>query len=78
MANHAHRRKDRPKPRPMTGLWAQLTEEQKAAFEKWVRLQREGDRLLREGDAAARTDPAESKRLLSQCRRVRTLAKAIE
>lgn len=37
---------------------------------------RKADKLLKEGDALARTNPAESKRLLRKCRHYRRLQRA--
>lgn len=41
-------------------------------------LQRKADELLKRGDALAKTNRAESKRLLRKCRRLRLLARAME
>jgi len=38
---------------------------------KYETAKAKADKLLREGDALARTDPAESRRLLRKCRRYR-------
>lgn len=41
---------------------------------EYERLQRKADECLKQGDAISKTDQAESKRLLRQCRRYRRKA----
>jgi hypothetical protein len=49
-----------------------------AALSKYETLQRKADELLKLGDSLSRTSPAESKRLLRKCRRLRLEAKALK